>query len=44
VLVVRGGDGERRVAPRGDQRLAAGDELLVAGERGAVDRFREAVA
>jgi hypothetical protein len=44
VLVVRGGDGGRRVAPRGDQRLAAGDELLVAGERDAVDQFREAVA
>lgn len=44
VLVVRGRDGTRQVAPRGDQRLAAGDELLVAGERGAVDRFTEAVA
>lgn len=44
VLVVRGRDATRLVAPRGDQRLAAGDELLVAGERGAVDRFKEAVA
>lgn len=44
VLVVRGGDGARRVAPRGDHRIVAGDELLVAGERDAVDRFKEAVA
>jgi hypothetical protein len=44
VLVVRGADGARQVAPRGDRRLAGGDELLVVGERAAVDRFREAVA
>lgn len=44
VLVVRGRDGGRRVAPRGDHRLAGGDELLVAGNRGAIDGFQGAVS
>ena len=43
VLVVSRADGARQVAPRGDRRLVAGDELLVVGERGAVDRFQEVV-
>jgi Trk K+ transport system NAD-binding subunit len=42
VLAVR--KGAWRVAPRGDVRIEAGDELFVAGRSDALDRFAETVA
>lgn len=43
VLAIHGRDGWV-VAPRGDARMEAGDELLVAGRRPALDDFLEGVA
>jgi hypothetical protein len=44
VLAVRNGDGRPAIAPRGDRRLAAGDRLVVVGDRADLDRFAGAVA
>jgi hypothetical protein len=44
VLAVRGRDGRSAVAPRGNRRVVAGDELVVVGSFDDLDRFAGAVA